>query len=326
MSIDFTMRGELTPPELLKKERKPIKKVERKLFEPGWYKDIPNEVYHKSGGVSSSTLKKFLCKTPAHIDYEKKHPKEPTKNMQLGTAVHSLVLEPEKAKDEIAVMPGFNLRTKLGRADRDDFIEDNRGKVILTGSEWKQAQDMAGSLLAFIEKDEVLRLVFENYIAESSVYWWYRSNDPDDGTEYKQMCKVRPDILCTEYPVLGDIKTSQDATYTGFQKSIINFDYHVSAAMYLEGVNQNREIIEGLCNSSVGEYRYDRFIFLVVENEPPYLSAVYELDKNAIELGKQLYTRAMLLHYEARRDDWPAFTSDVRLMELPGWASRAHIV
>ena len=58
------------------------------------------------------------------------------------------------------------------------------------------------------------------------------------------MMKVRPDGLCKNYPVIVDLKTTADASYSGFQRSVERFGYHVSAAMYMEGVNQCKPLLE----------------------------------------------------------------------------------
>ena len=289
----------------------------RPFIEPGWYRDMSNEDYHGSFGFSSSQLKVLIEKTPAHLLQSFSDKKHPTDNMNLGTAVHTLVLEPEKFEDEIAVMPVLNLRTKDGRAQRDNFEADNVGKTTIKESDLPKALAMAES----VRSHPMAALLLEDIVVESSVYWWYRSMDPDDDSQYKSMLKVRPDALSVAHPVIIDLKTRADASYSGFIKAIQNFYYHVSAAMYLEGVNQCRELL-----SDIGYFAYTKFVFVCVENTPPYCTALYELPPEYLDLGKTLYRRSLRTLRTGLEEDWPGYPEEIRMIEPPSWASRGFVV
>ena len=81
---------------------------QRAFIKAGWYRDIPNEEYHRSNGTSSSSLKTLLEQTPAHLEYNRTHPKDSTENMKLGTLVHMLVLEPDKFEEEYIIVPDMS--------------------------------------------------------------------------------------------------------------------------------------------------------------------------------------------------------------------------
>src|SRR5690625_8047391 len=98
------------------------------------------------------------------------------------------------------------------------------------------------------------------------------------------MQTVHPDAIRTSHSVVLDLKSCADASYSGFIKSIQNFYYHVSAAMYLEGINQCKQLMQEL-----NEFRYNKFVFICVENTPPYLVSVYELSREDLEIGKSLF-------------------------------------
>jgi hypothetical protein len=97
--------------------------------------------------------------------------------------------------------------------------------------------------------------------------------------------------------------------------------YHLSAAMYLEGVNQCTELLQ-----ETKHFAYTKFVLVLVENEPPYLPAAYELSQEYIEIGKLLYRRAMRTLQHGRDNDWPGFPEEIRVMEPPTWANRLHTV
>lgn len=282
----------------------------KKFIEPGWHKDIPNEDYHGSSGVSSTTLKKMLTKTPAHVKHGQSNPMNSTANMNLGTAVHSLVLEPEQFDNDIAVMPDYSGKGSVEL--KREFKEANQGKTIITGEQLKTAEAMAESVKNHAEA----MLLLDGAITESSIYWWYHSIDEDDNTEYKQVHKVRPDALGVSHPVCIDLKSCADATEDGFSKAVMNFGYHISAAMYLDGLNQCSEALEAM-----GVFAVKHFMFIVVENTAPYVTAVYRLSEKDLELGKKLYRRAAFKYKKAKDQDWPALPG-IRELELPAYASK----
>ncbi len=290
---------------------------QRTQYAPGWYKDLSNEEYHGSAGYSSSKLKMLIEQTPAHLKHSFGVQTEPTENMLLGTAAHALVLEPEKFATEFAVSEKFDGRTNAGKAGKAAFEASNFGKTIITQATFDKAQAMADSVLTH----PIASLLVSDVIAESSVYWWYKSMDADDDSKYKTMVKVRPDALCRAYPVIVDLKTTVDGSYTGFIKSIQNFYYHVSAAMYLEGCNQCKPLLE-----EMGRMAFNKFVFVCVENTAPYLTSVYELSPEYLEIGKLLYRRALRTLREGHEADWPGYPDEVRVIEPPGWAQRGYVV
>lgn len=290
---------------------------ERKFIEPGWHKDLSNDDYHGSKGYSSSQVKKLIEKTPAHLKQSFLEKNKSTANMALGTAVHTLVLEPEKYDAEVAVMPEFNKRTNAGKAAFANFMDRNEGKTIINEDQAAQAKAMADNVL----NHEYASILLQDCITEQSVYWWYKSMDVDDERKYKLMLKVRPDALSMSHNVIIDLKTCADASVDGFTRAIQHFYYHVSAAMYLEGVNQCKDLLQ-----HCGHMAFTKFIFICVENTLPYEVAVYELGAEYINLGKIIYRRALMDLQRAHEEDWPGYPEEIRVLEPPPYALRAFII
>lgn len=76
-------------------------------FEPGRYPDIPNDVYHSSNGISSSMLKDARISL---MYYNLRHVskiilRENKRCFDLGSAFHTLTMEPEKFDTEFSVRP-----------------------------------------------------------------------------------------------------------------------------------------------------------------------------------------------------------------------------
>ena len=275
----------------------------------GWYTNLTNREYHASEGVSSTTLKKFLTQTPASILYEREHPQPATDEMNLGSAVHTLVLERDRFALDFAVRPVLNLRTKAGRAARDQFIEENKTKIILDADQVAVAYDMADAIL----KHPVARSLLADIIAENSIYWRHNSGDET------VLLKCRPDALTQHIPLILDVKTTRNASWSFMQKEIARRQYHLSAAMYLEGCNNCRELVHYLQTEKlVG------FCLICVENTPPYQVACYELSPQYIDSGRELFRVAVDRYIECTLTGWEGYPPVLRVIEPPGWESFIH--
>lgn len=275
-----------------------------------------------SNGVSSSTLKKWLTMPPNEVIWHNMNPPESSQAKELGKLVHALLLEPDRAPTVYAVMPNVDKRTKAGKAEALAWEKENEGKIHVTKDQETQALAMVESC----RNHEAASLLLQDTINESSVYWWYRKRDDADDRDYKQLCKVRPDATSMAYPMLIDIKTTDDASYDAFQKSVVKYHYHLSAAMYLNGVNQCDALRKETC---VSLYKY--FVFIVLGKNPAwdsaskkmtYNTAVYSLDPQALQMGDQLYRYAMKRLYDAKQDDYPGLPGNIRDLDLPSWAKK----
>ena len=65
----------------------------------------------------------------------------------------------------------------------------------------------------------------------------------------------------------------------------------------------------------------ERFIFLVIEREAPFLMAVYEIDQAALTEGENLRRRALRLVADCdKAGEWPGYTPELQTLSLPSWA------
>jgi len=223
----------------------------RELIKPGWYLDIGNDDYHGGFGVSSSRCKIVMEKTLAKYHYEITHHEEKsTDTMALGTAFHTLTLEPDKFDEDIAVRPD-SIKQRRGK-EWESFKMEAGKRTIITEDQLKKAKIMATN----VREHPVASVLVGDGVKESSIYWWYKSNEWEDDYkgEYKIMCKVRPDFLSSNMPVVIDLKSADDPGETAFLKAMNNYYYHLSGAMYLEGVNQCKELHQK--NRSFCLYRF----------------------------------------------------------------------
>lgn len=214
--------------------------------------------------------------------------------MKFGTAVHQAILEPNAFKALAVVEPEF--AGTGSRAAKEKWHLENHGQTILK----REQYDTILGMLKSISKHEHASKIIADGAAEESFFW----KDSATGLE----CKVRPDFV-REGHILVDVKTTEDASFQAFQKSIANFMYHVQAAYYLEGV------------SKVVNQKFDTFIILAIEKSAPYAVNTFILDEATIEAGKFLYCQALQkLKKCIDTNEYPAYPDELVEINLPSWA------
>lgn len=264
-------------------------------------KSLSNADYHAHPAVSSSQLKNML-RTPAHFLAALDENKAPSDVMNLGSLVHTLLLEPHKLATEYTVMPKFDRRTTQGKADYAAWLADNDGKTVITQEQMDTAQKMTQSL----SKSPVAKLLQGNHaICEPSIFY----TDGNTGID----CRVRPDFMiepCQAFPngLIVDLKTTENAGVNAFKRTITNFAYHLSAAMYLDGFE-----------AEFGTR--PAYIWLVVERDAPYAVACYTPTDEMLERGKETLDEALARLKQCRdADHYPAYGNQIMAIDLPKWA------
>ncbi len=253
--------------------------------------------YHATPAIGSTSIKRVL-RSPAHYLYEKENPQEPTPAMNFGTACHTAILEPNTFTDRVAVMPKFE-GTGM-RAKQEQWRLENHGKTVIKAEE---LADIYG-MLKSISKHQTARGLLTGGASEESFF----SVDPDTGL----MIKARPDFLRNGNTVV-DVKTTINAEPSAFVKGIANFQYHISAALYLDVV------------SAVIGQQFTEFVIIAVEKDAPYGVSVHLLDEAAIDEGRKLYKKALKILAECQKtNNYPAYPDQILSATLPPWAYQAE--
>ena len=103
----------------------------------GFYEDMPNETYHASEGVSKSGLD-LMDRSPAH--YKNPKLRKSTRNMEIGTAIHAGILEPERFDKEYVIVDSDPI--KQGKTWRGIPIYN---PSILEGLDWTSTKLLISS-------------------------------------------------------------------------------------------------------------------------------------------------------------------------------------
>ncbi|WP_179755841.1 PD-(D/E)XK nuclease-like domain-containing protein [Escherichia coli] len=266
-------------------------------IEPGIYYGISNENYHAGPGVSKSQLDD-IADTPALYLWRKNAPVDTTKTktLDLGTAFHCRVLEPEEFSNRFIVAPEFNRRTNSGKEEEKAFLREcaSTGKTVITAEEGRKIELMYQSVMALPLGQWLVESAGH---AESSIYW----EDPETAI----LCRCRPDKIIPEFHWIMDVKTTADIQR--FKTAYYDYRYHVQDAFYSDGYEAQFGVqptfVFLVASTTIECGRYPVEIFMM--GEEAKLAGQLEYHRNLRTLADCLNT-----------DEWPA----IKTLSLPRWA------
>lgn len=216
--------------------------------------------YQATEGVNWSSLRE-MRESALHYRHALVHPRPETAPQVLGRYTHAAILRPQ------------DLAT--------DFVVWTEGRR--AGEFWRTFQEQAGDR-TIISEDDVVRvqgmvdavrrsphgaeLRTAGGQAEVSLTWY----DPST----RLPCKGRVDWLRRAGAVVAELKTTRSTDLRLFGADLIRFGYHGQLAHYVEGIAH-----------ALG-WRPERAIIVAVESAPPHDVALFELDAEVLEAGREL--------------------------------------
>jgi exodeoxyribonuclease VIII len=225
--------------------------------------------------ITNSMLSKLSEKSPAHFKYWLDNKPEPTAAMQLGSAIHSAILTPLEFTKNYVVAPDIDKRTKAGKEAWAKFVEENT-KTIITYKDKQMIKELYYSFYS----DSYIKKLFSKGEPEQIVCFY------DEISKLK--CKSMIDYLRND-GIIIDLKTTTDAS-NNFSHSINRYKYHKQAAFYMDAVGANR------------------FFIVAVEKTRPYALNVFELSKETIQEGRELYRDELNMMSQCmEKDYWPSY-------------------
>ncbi len=291
---------------------------------PGIYPDVNEVAYHQWQAASKSKLWRMAPpRTPAHLKYILDNGQEEKDCFRLGDATHAVILEPQRFLDTYIIAGQCEAITgKKTRCTNGGKIQsggmwycnvhgpaegDAGEKVIVSETELEELKAMRHSVRTHEAAFELLTSPGQT---ELSLVWEENNiESAPDGIVMK--CRLDRYVKYQGVDVVVDIKSTRDASPVGFQREMYKHGYHVQAAVYLAGI------------SSVLKRRHTRFIFVAVENAPPYLTAVYEVDNATLIKGWDTYQR-LLEQFAAcqKSNNWPGYEDGILPLTLPPWVAQ----
>ena len=258
--------------------------------------NMPAKKYHAVKALSSSGISTLITETSSKFKLKFIDGVQEQKACYaIGSALHSLVLEPDNFDNEFLVT-NLDARTKTFK----ELVVNNSDKTVLKQPDFENVKLMRHSIMNNPVAAKLLNFDGE---AEASYFW------KDKPTGIK--CKARLDKLIPDYKgkiVIVDLKTTADASPHGFEKSMANFGYHRQAAWYSHAVANNMGKSPAL------------YIIIACEKTPPYDNACYIISREAIKTGWTECRQAIDIYKRClNTDSWSGYPEGLTELHLPKW-------
>lgn len=216
--------------------------------------------------------------------------------MLFGSLVHCLSLQPEKFNSEYFVS---DVRKDARTKAYQEVLELAGNKEVISSAEHERARKVAESFCELIHNEGYSDLEYEHS-------YFYK------GPAFATKVKARFDAFSTQTNSVVDLKTMQNLpTYDEVIKTVINFDYHIQAAFYMD----IREAVTGV--------KPNDFVFVFSQTEFPYASVSYKMSEDFITAGRNEYQAVHDKLYRSFKDiseaNFPKIEKTQSYLELPKW-------
>lgn len=267
------------------------------------FKDMPMSDYQAATDHLSKTMLSVGADCWAKFKYQfidGNYQSKDTDSLRIGSAVHTLALEPQKWNAKYYVLPqDYDGRTKEGKIIKAEAEET--GKKILKHDD---VVDIKGMAKALTEHPLAIGLLKSPGYVESSIFW------EQSGVQMK----CRPDLMRND-GLIVDIKTCKSAHPRIFGSDAYKFKYPLSVAITCAGY-------EALYGKMPEEY-----VFLCIETEAPYMISCFssftgnQLSMSVLDHGR-LQLECLLDEFKKCRDSgvWPAYQDTIEPLKLPAYA------
>lgn len=285
---------------------------------PGIYPDVDFATYLSWDCASRSTLShlaNWRDYTPQDVRHEMLTGSPGSDAMALGTALHAMTLEPETFVDEVAIAPKVDKRTKQGKADWAEFVEQSDGKTVITKDQGFVMADMhraildcpkAVSILNAADAKEltiVANLDLKAMTEELGQVW-------EGGEDTHLLVKCRLDMHCPRLSLVADLKTTKEKTEWGLQRAFDKLGYSHQAALYP-------------AVARAAGLEADQFAAIFVRNEAPFRAGVFRAEEQSVRAAWGQLLPAMVEMAECyRTEEWPGWGDEVQDISLPDYRPR----
>lgn len=200
----------------------------------------------------------------------------------IGTVSHIMFLEPGLFEEKVVVCDHPDWRGNAARVARDAARDAGRTPILS-----KHMNIVLAARAAFLAHDFTAP-AFANGKFEQSLFWKH--------PVYGFWCRVRPDFIADSLSHVNDYKATTNANPDQFGRHAYNLGYHRRAAWYLDGVK------------AVFGREPNHYWFVNQEIKAPYLTAVVELDTDALDAGRSENARAAdLFARSLETARWPGY-------------------
>lgn len=239
--------------------------------------------------LSYSSLKEF-AKSPRHYVNYITAKREPSKEMNFGTLIHTMLMYPGTFADVFAVCPDVDKRTKDGKQQWEAFVEASQGKTVITESDLSEANSIVDMALSSSQVKDALASC-HSYELEFLTH--------------KMDLPLRGFVDGLSDKFILEVKTMSDASPQNITKEFYNRKYHLQAAIY--------NMIHGLPVK-----------YIILETKAPYNFIVADatdeyINKGMEELDWLIKRFKLCMDMDAFTSGYQFNLDNVFTVGLPSW-------
>lgn len=264
----------------------------------GYIKGMPDSIYHNTDGFTSkSSIHKLEKDSPFKFFNSPK--KDPTRSMQMGTALHAKVLESKKFESSFMLLPEISDRRQPEYKSAKKALGEE--SVFIS----KEVDAFNGMYYALMQNDDARKYLFE-LEGWNELSGFHQTEHEGIGFRH------RLDRL-TKCGYGVDLKKTHSVDPIELSKTIFNFGYHWQDSAYSDAHKKiTGEDLKG-------------FVFVFVEDSYPHQVAVVMLDDISKQIGRDEYKIALsqYAHY-SKNHDQVHNNNPMGYASLPEWVMRQY--
>lgn len=234
---------------------------------------MSDEDYFKVDALSNSDFR-LLAESVLHYENKDLFKLEGA-SLELGSAVHKLVLEPDNFNDDFIIEEfegcELNKNSKAYKEAKSSWLDSAKGKTILSKDLFHQVTLMARNVKA------IAGGLLQGGVAEYAFF-----SEFDDVP-----VKCKADYYIESAGVVIDLKTTK--SIKDFKKSVLDYNYGTQSAFYTDVIK------------STGR-KAEKFVFILVETTKPYMVSVQEMNIESVEEGRAIYTERLQTWQDYKKD------------------------
>lgn len=264
---------------------------------------LDGHVYHADQtSLSVSGAKKLIPPScPAIFKWERDNGRPNKAVFDFGHAAHAAVLG---VGQEVEVIDADDFRSKKAQEAKAEAYA--AGRIPLLAKDKERVDGMAAAIR--LNPTAARLLEPSSGKAEQSFFW----DDPISEVRRRARFDWLPESDGGQL-IVPDYKTAPSAEQRAFSNSVATYNYHMQDVWYCDAIR------------AAGIAEDVTMAFIVQEKTPPYIVSVYELDTEALMIGRDRVTKALLTYRRCMgTDTWPGYAEGIELLPLPIWATYDH--
>jgi hypothetical protein len=244
--------------------------------------------------IASSDAVILTESTPAHLKAAWADDSDDSKEADLGTIIHTLILEPHRKASAIEIVDAADWRGKAAQEARD--AARAAGKTPILPKHLKQAE----GAVAAVKAHPVASMLLAKGAAEQS---WF-AKDKATGL----YLKARTDFF-TEDRIILDLKSVASAAPDFLQRRVYDGGWFMQSPWYCD-------VVERVDGKPAKGYAW-----IIVEQKPPHSVVIRRPTDTMLMHGHRLNQKAFATFARCVKEDhWPSYSESVEDLSLPTFA------